>query len=91
MKYHIMMKQFKSNSKKLIRSFLLSAFCLTLSVNAFSQIDIGVYGLVAPLAPHTGAINKSITVKIRNYGSVAITNIKVGWKINGMVQPTYSQ
>ena len=92
MKYHIMMKQFKSNSKKLIRSFLLSAFCLTLSVNAFSQnvIDIGVYGLVAPLAPHTGAVNKSVIVQIRNYGSVAITNIKVGWKIDGVAQPNFS-
>ncbi len=93
MKYHIMMKQFKLNSKKLIRSFLLSAFCLTLSANAFSQnvVDIGVYGLVAPLAPHTGALNKSVIIKIRNYGSVAITNVKVGWKINGVVQPVYSQ
>jgi len=88
-----MMKQFKLNSKKLIRSFLLSTFCLTLSATAFSQnvIDIGVYGLVAPLAPHTGAANKSVIVKIRNYGSVAITSIKVGWKINGIAQPNYSQ
>ena len=62
-----MMKQFKLNSKKLMRSFLLSAFCLTLSANAFSQnvIDIGVYSLVAPLAPHNGAANKSVVVKIR--------------------------
>ncbi len=91
-KYHIMMKQFKLNSKKLIRSILLSTFCLTLSATAFAQnvIDIGVYGLVSPLAPHTGA-NKSVTVKIRNYGTVAITSIKVGWKINGVAQPNYSQ
>lgn len=86
------MKQFKLNSKKLIRSILLSTFCLTLSATAFAQnvIDIGVYGLVSPLAPHTGA-NKSVTVKIRNYGTVAITSIKVGWKINGVAQPNYSQ
>ena len=72
---------------------MLSTFCLTLSATAFSQnvIDIGVYGLVAPLAPHTGAANKSVIVKIRNYGSVAITSIKVGWKINGIAQPNYSQ
>ena len=46
---------------------------------------------MAPLAPHTGAANKSVIVKIRNYGSVAITSIKVGWKINGIAQPNYSQ
>ena len=88
----MIMKQFKLISKKLIRSILLSVFCLTLSATAFSQnvIDIGVYDLVAPLAPHNGAVNKSVSVKIRNYGSVAITNIKVGWKINGVVQATFS-
>ncbi len=87
-----MMKQFILNSKKLIRSFLLSVFCLILSANAFSQnaIDIGVYGLVAPLAPHNGTLNKSIIVKVRNYGTVAITNVKVGWKINGIAQSTFS-
>ena len=85
------MKQFKLNSKKLIRSILLSVFCLTLSTTAFSQniVDVGVYSLVAPLAPHTGA-NKAVKVKIRNYGSVAITSVKVGWKIDGVTQTPYS-
>jgi hypothetical protein len=86
------MKQFKLNSKKLIRSFLLSVFCLTLSANAFSQniIDVGVYTMVAPLAPHTGATNRAVTVRIRNYGSVAVTSVKVGWKIDGVDQTTFS-
>ena len=85
------MKQFKLNSKKLIRSFLLSVFCLTLSANAFSQniIDVGVYTMVAPLAPHTGA-NRAVIVRVRNYGSVAVTSLKVGWKINGVDQTTFS-
>jgi hypothetical protein len=91
MKYHIMMKQLISNSRNAIRVLLICTFCIFFSIKSNGQgtVDIGVYSLVAPLAPHIGA-NKSVTVKVRNYGKVAITSLKIVWKIDGEVQPTFS-
>jgi hypothetical protein len=85
-----MMKQTILNSKNVIRVLLISTFCTFFSIKSYGQggVDIGVYSLVAPLAPHTGA-NKSVIVKVRNYGKAAISSIKIGWKINNISQPDF--
>ncbi len=91
MKYKAMMNKLFKGTSRLKIAILLSIFVLfaVTKVDAQNTIDVGAYSLVSPMAPHTGTV-KNVQIRVRNYGNVAINNIKIGWKINGVAQTDYS-
>ena len=48
--------------------------------------DAGIYGLVAPINFCASTTAQDIKVKIRNYGNNLISNLQVGWSLNGVSQ-----
>lgn len=61
------------------------------SSDSYAQIvnDAGVVAMTAPLAPHTGAANTAIKIRVKNYGSNTITGVTIEWKIDGVAQTDF--
>lgn len=75
-------KNFFSNSK--LAFGILSMAFLLLSDIAFSQtLDAGITGIVQPVGQIRNGVNRTLTIRVRNYGSRVITKLSVGWKLNG--------
>ncbi len=78
--------------QKIFRGLLIVTSLLVIGkINAYAQsnLDAGIMQLNSPLAPHTGT-NKAVSVRVRNYGNVAVTSVKIGWKVNGIAQTDYT-
>jgi hypothetical protein len=69
-------------------SFILVAFLfLYTNANAQTNVDISVTQVVNPLGAIRNGGQKTLSVRVRNVGNVAITTVKLGWKLNGVAQP----
>jgi hypothetical protein len=70
--------------QKIFRGLLIVTILSIISqMHAYAQsnLDVGIMQLNSPLAPHTGT-NKAISVRVRNFGNVPVTSLKIGWRVN---------
>ena len=54
------------------------------------QNDAGIIALANPIVTTLSGVSTPIKVKIKNYGQAALTNVKVAWKLNNVLQPIYN-
>ncbi len=79
----ILIKNFLKNSSRATRILLVASLLFTLQANAQSNLDVAVTQIVSPVgAIHNGG-TKTLSVRVRNVGNVAVSTIKLGWKLNG--------
>lgn len=69
------------------KTALIAISTIAINNTSFAQnnLDAEVMQLTSPLAPHTGT-TRQIALRIRNVGNMAITSVKVGWKVNNGVE-----
>lgn len=86
----ILLKNFLKNSNR-ATSFLLVAI-LFFSTSSFAQsnLDLAITQVASPVGLIHNGTNRILSVRIRNVGNVAVTNLKLGWKINGITQTDVS-
>lgn len=51
-------------------------------------IDAGMVSIDAPVRPLVAGVH-NVAVTIKNFGIAALTNVSIGWSVDGMVQPSY--
>lgn len=82
----ILFKNFLRNSNRAASILLVAFLFFNLNTKAQSNVDITITQIVNPVgAVHNGA-SKILSVRVRNVGNVAISTVKLGWKINGITQ-----
>jgi hypothetical protein len=82
----IFIKSFLKKSNKAAGILLVALLFLTIRTQAQSNVDLTITQFVNPVgAVHNGA-TKTLSVRVRNVGNVAISTLKLGWKINGVAQ-----
>lgn len=73
--------------QNLLKNIIVVVALLLINSLAFAQsdLDVGIVQLNSPLAPHVG-VTKSVAIRVRNFGNVAVTSMKIGWRVNGVTQ-----
>ena len=49
--------------------------------------DAGLTAFVSPVAPCPGSV--SVTVALKNFGSVSMDSVRINWRVNGVLQTMY--
>ncbi len=82
----ILFKNFLKNSNRAAGILLVALLFLNLASKAQSNVDVTISQIISPVgAIHNGG-TKVLSVRVRNVGNVAISTVKLGWKLNGVAQ-----
>ena len=82
----ILFKNFLKNSNRAAGILLVAFLFLNLASKAQSNVDVTISQVISPVgAIHNGG-TKVLSVRVRNVGNVAISTVKLGWKLNGVAQ-----
>ncbi len=60
-----------------------------ISVRLTPDVDAGLHAILNPTAS-LNSLSDSVKVTVRNYGSQPLTDVEIGWSINGVVQTPFN-
>lgn len=85
-----MIKNLLKNSIATVGIFTM-VFVFFASDTKAQNIDAGVTHFLSPIGVVHNGTNRNLQVRVRNFGNVAITSVKIGWTINGVPQTDVTQ
>jgi hypothetical protein len=81
-----LMDEFRMYSRALTQTEITATYNQMLPVGG---ADAGITAITAPQDTFCSS-SKTVSVRLKNFGTVAISNVKINWKVNNVAQTTYN-